>query len=86
MQVIQSLALKYNTPIVPMFIVRCRDYIHHRIIFFPEIPMDYKEGKKAILEGVQRQNDAIEKIIRAYPDHWLWFHRKWKTYHPEIYN
>lgn len=85
MHVIQSLALKYNAPIVPMFIVRCKDHIHHRIVFFPEIPMDYKGGQKAILEGVQRQNDAIEKIIRAYPDHWLWFHRKWKTYHPEIY-
>jgi lauroyl/myristoyl acyltransferase len=28
---------------------------------------------------------VIEKMIREYPDHWLWIHRKWKCYHPEIY-
>jgi KDO2-lipid IV(A) lauroyltransferase len=85
LHVVPSLAMKYKIPVVPMFIARCKDHIHHRVVFLPEIPIDYNGGRKAIQDAVQRQNDAIEKIIRSYPDHWLWFHRKWKTYHPGIY-
>lgn len=80
-----SLALKYSIPLVPMFIVRQKNSPSHRLIFLPEIEITDKTAENALETYTQQQNDVIEKMIRAYPDHWLWIHRKWKCYHPEIY-
>ncbi len=33
----------------------------------------------------QIYTDLLEKYVRAYPDHYLWMHRRFKTTHPEIY-
>ena len=80
-----SLAMKYSIPIVPMFIVRQKKRKLHRLIFLPEIEIKDKTAPNALEIYTQQQNDVIEKMIREYPDHWLWIHRKWKCYHPEIY-
>ena len=81
---VAALAKKFHIPVVPMFIVRCKDMVHHRIIFLPELKVGYNNGQ-SVSECTQLQNDITEKVIRKYSDHWLWFHRKWKCYHPEIY-
>lgn len=82
---VSALVKKYRLPVVPMFITRCKDMIHHQIIFLPELKLGEITDELIIQKGTQIQNDTIEKIIRMYPDHWLWVHRKWKCYHPEIY-
>lgn len=83
--IISSLSKKYHVPVVPMFIVRLDDDVRHRIVFFPA--MEAKaNGPEFDIDGfTQLQNDAIERMIRRYPDHWLWRHRRWKTEHSEIY-
>lgn len=80
-----ALSKKYNIPIVPMFITRCEDRTHHKIIFYPMFTVDDPDEKAAVVKGTQIQNDKIEKAIRRYPDQWLWIHRKWKCYHGHIY-
>ena len=30
-----------------------------------------------ILANTQRCQDAIEAMVRKYPEQWLWFHRRW---------
>lgn len=82
---VPALAKRFQIPVVPMFIIRCKDRVHHRIIFFPELKIDDIDTEKVIQDGMQLQNDIIEAVIRRYPDHWLWVHRKWKCYHAEIY-
>jgi KDO2-lipid IV(A) lauroyltransferase len=84
---VPALSLKYNIPIVPMFIVRCEDRIRHRIIFLPELELnlDLQNHDQIIADGTQRQNDIIESMIRKYPRQWLWIHRKWSRHYPEIY-
>ena len=84
---VPALSLKYHAPIVPMFIVRCKDRIHHKIIFLPELELDTdnKNQDQTIAEATQRQNDIIETIIRHYPQQWLWLHRKWSYHYPELY-
>jgi len=85
MTIVPALARKFHIPIVPMFIVRCDDGVHHRILFFPELEVGYDEEKQGIDEATQRQSDIIEKVVREYPDHWLWFHKRWKRYHMYLY-
>lgn len=78
---VYALANKFKIPIVPMFIFRCDDMVNHRLVFFPELDIEGMDKT----EGTQLQNDNIEKAIREHPAQWLWFHRKWKCYHPDIY-
>jgi KDO2-lipid IV(A) lauroyltransferase len=86
MTLVPALARKYRIPVVPMFIVRSKDLIHHRLIFLPELPVDYdKDKEECINEATQHQSDIIEKMIESYPDHWIWLHKRWKKYHPYLY-
>lgn len=86
MTLVPALARKYHIPIVPMFIIRCEDLVHHRLMFLPELPVDYEKDKKqSIDEATQRQSEILEKIISEYPDHWVWFHKRWRRYHPYLY-
>jgi KDO2-lipid IV(A) lauroyltransferase len=85
MTLVPALAKRLHVPVVPMFTVRCEDLIHHRLIFFPELEIAYDKGEESISEEVQRQNDVIENVIRSYPDHWLWMHRRWKDHYPNLY-
>ena len=82
---VPALAKKFHIPVVPMFIVRCKDLVHHRIIFFPELKIEYDDKKQSVSEGAQLQNDMIEKVIRSYPDHWLWIHKRWRREYPNLY-
>jgi len=86
MTLVPTLARKYRIPIVPMFIVRCEDLIHHRLLFLPELPVDYDGDKEqSINQATQLQSNIIEKFISEYPDHWIWLHKRWKRYHPYLY-
>ncbi len=82
---VPALAKKFHIPVVPMFVIRCEDLVHHRIIFFPELKIEYDDRKQSIPEGAQLQNDIIEKVIRNYPDHWLWIHKRWRREYPCLY-
>jgi len=81
LSIVPALAMKYKVPVVPMCIFREPDLIHHKIKFFPALDIDGLDIPEATLV----QNRALERIIRDHPNHWLWFHRKWKCYHSDIY-
>jgi len=36
-------------------------------------------GEETIHTITQRVTTRLEQRIRAYPDHWFWMHRRWKT-------
>ena len=80
-----ALSEKYDIPLVPMFITRCKESARHQITFYPMFRVA-DLGEEAVQKGTQLQNDAIENAIREWPDQWLWIHRKWKCYHSHIYD
>jgi KDO2-lipid IV(A) lauroyltransferase len=80
--ILASLAKKYHLPVLPIFCVRKQHSGVHQITFLEPLAFD---RDATIPEIAQMQNDVIEKMVRTHPDHWLWMHRKWKHYHPEIY-
>ncbi|MGH7906389.1 MAG: lysophospholipid acyltransferase family protein [Candidatus Binataceae bacterium] len=72
-----------GAPVVPVFIVREGDSSRHRIIHLDPIEACGKtDHGDAIRENTQRYTAAIEFMIRRYPDHWNWIHRRWKTRPP----
>jgi KDO2-lipid IV(A) lauroyltransferase len=82
---VPALARKYHIPVVPMFIVRERDSIHHRIVFLPEQRIDQDGGERGLQNSVELQSELIESIVRRHPDHWVWFHKRWKRHYPYLY-
>ena len=46
------------------------------------------DRQKDIVETTARFTAEVEKLIRAYPDQWLWIHKRWKSRppgEPELY-
>jgi KDO2-lipid IV(A) lauroyltransferase len=73
------MALRNDTPVVPAFSVRQPDG-RYRIIFEKEVDLKRTGDRtKDIEENTAIFTGIIEKYIRQYPDHWFWFHKRWKT-------
>jgi len=72
-------ALRTGIPVIPMFSVRQPDG-RYRIIFENEVVLRRTGDKiKDTEENTAYFTQIIEKYVRAYPDHWFWFHKRWKT-------
>ncbi len=54
-----------------------RKYVLH---FWPELAMQHTGNAEVdAVENTARCTAEIERVARAYPDQWLWVHRRWKT-------
>ncbi|MFQ6612775.1 MAG: lysophospholipid acyltransferase family protein [Fidelibacterota bacterium] len=42
------------------------------------------ETAKSVRNFTQAYTAMLEQMVREYPDHYFWFHRKWKTKAPSI--
>ena len=73
------LALRTGTPVVPVFSVRQRDG-RYRLIFEREVEL-VRTGDKTrdVEDNTALFTAIIESYVRHYPDHWFWFHKRWKT-------
>jgi len=77
---VAMLAIRANAVIVPMFAIwddkRSRYFIAHESIIEP---LNTGDRKQDIEDTTAMCVAATERIIRAYPDQWIWIHRRWKT-------
>ena len=74
-----ELSLKYNIPMVPVFVRR--DGIGKFIITIhpPLVPdSDITDTKNKITNLLIKMNRVLETHIRQYPAEWFWLHRRWK--------
>lgn len=51
----------------------------HVLEFYQPIPwQDHESVKEAIYRNTLRYNQALERIILAHPEQWIWLHKRWK--------
>ena len=68
-----------GAPIIPTFIVRQPDNTH-RIKIEPPITLEQCDDKEEeLVVNTQKFTRIIEDYVRAYPEQWIWMHRRWKT-------
>ena len=66
--------------VLPVFAVRDPNHRTHRILIQGELPLQHSADADAdILENTRRFVAVIEGMARAYPDQFLWTHRRYRT-------
>ena len=71
-----SLARRFTAVLLPAFMARLRDG-RHRLVVDPPFEV---HPEAAI--AVAAMNHRIEEPIRAYPEQWVWMHRRWRRQPP----
>jgi KDO2-lipid IV(A) lauroyltransferase len=74
-----SLSLHTGAPLVPVFCLMQPDG-KYQIVCQPPIPTNNTGDREADVRRIMTEvNSALEKMIRQYPDQWLWLHNRWKS-------
>ena len=74
-----NLAVRTGCAVLPAFCVVNADGTMSAEIL-PPLPVENSGDRDHdIVVNTQMINDVIAEQIRAHPDQWLWFHRRWKT-------
>jgi KDO2-lipid IV(A) lauroyltransferase len=72
-------AMRTDSPILPIFILRNKDNTH-RIVIESPLHLEKKSTQhETIMTNVARITKIIEGYIRRYPEEWGWIHRRWKS-------
>ena len=73
-----TLALRTEAPVVPCYVLRAGPD-RHRGIFLPELRVERSGDRKRDIEiATATYNVALEKIVRADPEQWMWGHRRFR--------
>ena len=76
------MALRTGAAIVPTFSVPNADG-SYRVVYEPAVPVEPTEDRDGdVLRLTAECTAIIERWVRAYPELWLWMHRRWKTRPP----
>ena len=74
------LALKTNALVIPTAAVWNEE--RGRFFFHGDPPVELVrtgDDRQDVEVNTARFTAALEKMIRAYPDQWLWIHKRWRT-------
>src|SRR5579864_5603933 len=72
------LASHTGAAVIPGFALWSESEKKFVLRFYPEVPISGNvQADSACIHAV------LERVIREYPDQWLWIHRRWKTRPPE---
>jgi KDO2-lipid IV(A) lauroyltransferase len=77
---VARVAVKTGAAVLPGFLLWHGDERKYVLHFYPEIEMRRTgDAEGDAVENTARCTAAIERVVRAYPEQWLWVHRRWKT-------
>lgn len=72
------MALKSGSPVLPVFMIR-EGFGQHRLIIRDPLELIHTGNfRKDVEANTQLFNQVLESIIRQYPEHWLWIHRRFE--------
>jgi KDO2-lipid IV(A) lauroyltransferase len=78
------LSLEHNAPLLVIGVARVAHPLRYHVIVDDLImPEDYQGRPDAIPAMTKRFTDALERIIRQYPEQYFWLHRRWK-HQPQV--
>lgn len=78
------IALRTDAAVVPGFLRWDESLQKYRLGFQPAVELARTGDEEAdVRENTQRFTRVIENYVRAYPDQWLWVHKRWKTRPPD---
>jgi Kdo2-lipid IVA lauroyltransferase/acyltransferase len=86
---IATLALKTDAVVIPTCAVW--DKTKQRYFFHGDPPVELVrtgDHEKDVELNTARFAEAVERMVRLYPEQWLWIHKRWKTRppgEPELY-
>jgi KDO2-lipid IV(A) lauroyltransferase len=63
--------------VIPGFALWAEQEKRYVLRFYPEVSMSGD-----VQADTQSVHSVLERVIREYPDQWLWIHRRWKTRPP----
>ena len=75
------MSIRTGAPIVMGFAIREGNYGYRIVLEKIDFTPSESEDEN-IIKLTQLHTSMLEKYIRLYPDHWLWFHRRWKHQPP----
>ncbi|MDT8418968.1 MAG: lysophospholipid acyltransferase family protein [Desulfuromonadales bacterium] len=75
---ITNMAMKYQVPVVPIFIYRLPGY-RYRITAEPMMMLENGDDPQLILKNTQLLTDRIEAAIREDVSQWFWMHKRWRV-------
>lgn len=74
------IAMRTGSPVVPVFLYREPDGLHHVARFSPAVEfVDTGDKQADLVENARRMTAPIEEAIRNAPDQWIWIHRRYRT-------
>jgi len=74
------LAMLTGASVVPVFLVRQGESEYHRLVVLPPLEMvDSGDKQSDIVTNTQRCQAVLERMVRQYPEQWIWFHKRWRT-------
>ncbi|MCR5176179.1 MAG: lysophospholipid acyltransferase family protein [Anaerovibrio sp.] len=72
-------ARKFNSPIIPAFILRQPDG-HHKVLVGEVLRYeDTGDADKDLFDLTYKMTKILEKVIIDNPTQWLWFQKRWNT-------
>ncbi|HLI82418.1 MAG TPA: lysophospholipid acyltransferase family protein [Bryobacteraceae bacterium] len=71
------LAARSGAAVIPGFALWWEKERRYVLRFYPAVPMSGDA-----LRDTQALHGVLERVIREYPEQWLWIHRRWKTRPP----
>lgn len=79
------LAMRCKSPVLPGFCTRNDDGLF-TIRLEPPLVLKRTDDLSADLRtNTQIMTDAIETMVRKYPEQWFWVHKRWRKYYPHLY-